>query len=76
MENTKFAEVLGALIGKVGSWLVSTAFILWGWNILAPHLNAPLFSFWEMFAIRMAFTNFTSILWQKTGPNPLHKKEE
>lgn len=76
MENTNFARVMSAIVAKVLYWLASTAFILWGWNILAPHLNAPLFSFWEMFAIRMAFTNFTSILWQKTGPNPLHEKEK
>ena len=76
MENTKFAEVLSAFVGKVLYWLTSTAFILWGWNILAPHLNAPLFSFWEMFAIRMAFTHFTSILWQKAGPKLLGEEQE
>lgn len=65
MASKSIAQVLGAIIGKVAYWLISTAFILWGWNTLAPHLNAPLFSFWEAFAIRMAFTQFTSILWQK-----------
>ena len=65
MASKSIAHVLGAIVGKVASWLISTAFILWGWNTLAPHLNAPLFSFWEAFAIRMAFTQITGILWQK-----------
>ena len=41
MASKSIAHVLGAIIGKVISWPVSTAFILWGWNTLAPHLNAP-----------------------------------
>ena len=76
MENTNFARVMSATVAKVLYWLTSTTFILWGWNVLAPHLNAPLFSFWEMFAIRMAFTYFTSILWQKAGPKLLVEEEE
>ena len=35
-------------------WLISAAFILWGYSTIAPHLNAPLFTYWEMMAIRMA----------------------
>lgn len=65
MASKSIAHVLGAIIDKVASWLISTAFLLWGWNTLAPHLNAPLFSFWEAFAIRMAFSQFIFILLQK-----------
>ena len=57
----KWAEILGT----VGGWFLSAAFIMWGWNVIAPHLNAPLFNYWEIFAMRMALTYITSILWQK-----------
>lgn len=53
------------LLAKIISYFVSSAFIWWGWTILAPHLNAPIFSYMEIFAIRMMFSNFTYILWQK-----------
>lgn len=52
---------IGKIIGRVCAWFLSTAFILWGWNVLAPHLNAPLFSYWEIFAMRMAFSSVFSI---------------
>ena len=45
MENTKFAEVMGAIVARVLYWLVSTAFILWGWNVLAPPPECPLVFF-------------------------------
>jgi hypothetical protein len=50
------------IIARVCTWFLSTAFILWGWNVLAPHLNAPLFDYWEIFAMRMAFSSFCSIV--------------
>ena len=40
---------------NVGNWFMSALFIWWGWNVLAPHLNAPQFGYWEIFAMRMAF---------------------
>lgn len=61
------AELLGNLTGIVLSWFVSAGFIYWGWTILAPHLNAPMFSFWEVFAIRMAFSSVMKIFWQRVG---------
>lgn len=59
------AEYFGTLMGNVASWLFSAVFIWWGWSVLAPHLNAPLFGFWEIFAMRMALTCTMKILWQK-----------
>ena len=65
-ENKKsVGEMLGTVVGKIGVWFVSAAFIMWGWNTIAPHLNAPLFDYWEVFAIRMGLTHLMAILWQK-----------
>ena len=57
--------VLGDILGKIAVWFVSTAFIMWGWNTLAPHLNAPLFDYWNVFAIRMGLSYLMAIIWQK-----------
>ena len=53
------------IIARVCTWFLSSAFILWGWNVLAPHLNAPLFDYWEIFAMRMAFSSIFSIIRHK-----------
>ena len=53
------------LLAKIISYFISAAFIWWGWTVLAPHLNAPIFSFMEIFAMRMMFSSITYILWQK-----------
>ena len=68
------AELLGGFVGKFVWWLVSTGFILWGWNVIAPHLNCPLFSFWEMFGIRMGFSCVIDILYHR--PIQLPKKDK
>lgn len=49
-------------LGRIGFWFVSSAFIWWGWNVLAPHLNAPIFNYWEIFAIRMMFAHIITII--------------
>ena len=41
--------VLAIAIVFLQSWA-----IMWGWNVIAPHLNAPLFGYWEIFAVRVA----------------------
>lgn len=58
--NTNFdakkkAELIGTFIGKIIVVFLHSAFILWGWNVIAPRLNAPLFTYWEIFAMRLAF---------------------
>lgn len=63
-DNTTI-ENLAKIFGKIISYFISALFIWWGWNVLAPHLNAPLFGYWEIFAMRMALTHITRILWQK-----------
>lgn len=68
------AELLGGFVGKFIWWFISTGFILWGWSVIAPHLNYPLFSFWEMFGIRMGLSCVVDILYHR--PVQLPKKEE
>ena len=48
------AEKFGSFVGRIGGYFLTGAFLYWGWNAVAPHLNAPLFTYWEMMAIRMA----------------------
>ena len=58
----KFSENLGKWVGHFGFWALSALFIWWGWNVLAPHLNAPTFGYWEIFGIRMMFSNIVYIV--------------
>lgn len=53
------------ILGTVGGWFLSAAFILWGWNVIAPHLNCPQFSYWEVFAVRMALGSIAAMFCSK-----------
>lgn len=54
MRNNKgIAFKIGYLIGVIALYFASAGFLMWGWNTVAPHLNAPTFSYWETFAIYM-----------------------
>lgn len=64
-EEKTLSAVLGALFGTIICWFISAGFIYWGWTVLAPHLNAPLFTYWEVFAIRMAVSSLMTIFWQR-----------
>lgn len=59
-------QVLGTIISKIAIWFITAAFIWWGWNIFAWHFNLPQFEYMEVFAMRMALTSITKILWQKS----------
>lgn len=52
----KTAELLGKLVGKIIVLFLHTAFIMWGWNIIAPLLGAPVFGYWQIFAMKLAFS--------------------
>lgn len=60
--NAKTVNEVAETLGKIAGWFLSSAFILWGWSVAAPHLNAPLFTYWEIFAMRMALSSLTNIL--------------
>lgn len=57
--------LISDIIAKIAAWFVSAGFIMWGWNTLAPHVNCPLFTYWEIFSMRMALSCLMSIIWQK-----------
>lgn len=57
----KTAEKIGYLIGMVALYFASAGFLMWGWNTIAPHLNAPTFTYWETFAIYMGLNALVGI---------------
>jgi hypothetical protein len=61
----KISASLSTLLASIIIWFVSAGFIMWGWNTLAPHINCPLFTYWEIFAMRMGLSFFMAIIWQK-----------
>ena len=61
----KISASIAQFLATVAFWFISTGFIMWGWNTLAPHINCPLFAYWEIFAMRMGLTFFMAIIWQK-----------
>ena len=61
----KVSDHVSDLIATIITWFISAWFIMWGWNTLAPHINCPLFAYWEIFSIRMALSYFMAIIWQK-----------
>lgn len=60
METLK--EKLTDLISAFVVACVSTGFLMWGWNTVAPHLNAPTFGYWEIFAMRMGLIQIKNII--------------
>ena len=58
----KLKENVTKFVASASRWFVSTAFIMWGWNTLAPHINCPIFGYWEMFAMRMGFSYLVAII--------------
>ena len=44
-------KIVGTILGTIGGWCICAALLMLGWNVIAPHLNAPLFTYWEWVAI-------------------------
>ena len=42
---------IGYFTGTIAYRFIAAGFLMWGWNTIAPHLNAPTFSYWDTFAI-------------------------
>jgi hypothetical protein len=64
-EDNTTTKNLATIFVRICVYFISALFIWWGWNVLAPHLNAPLFNYWEVFAMRMALSSIVGIFWQK-----------
>ena len=58
--------VIFSYLGSVAGWLICTALLMWGWSVIAPHLNAPLFSYWECFAIYCGLRAVGGALFKKS----------
>ena len=61
----KLSTSIAELFATIAIWFISAGFIMWGWNTLAPHINCPLFTYWEIFAMRMGLSYLMAIFWQK-----------
>lgn len=55
-------EIIGNIIGEILIWFIPALFIMWGWNVLAPYLGCPLFTYWEVFAMRLGLIQIMKIL--------------
>ena len=61
MTTNEKATLWGKIVGAIIALFLAPLFLLWGWGIVAPHLNAPLFSYWEMFGIYMGLRTIGTI---------------
>lgn len=56
------AKTLGTIVGKILVLFISAGLLLWAWNKVAvPHFNAPVLTYWEMFAFRIAYGSLGEI---------------
>lgn len=78
MEKKTLTEQICELVGRTGGWFFTALLIWWGWNILAPHINCPLFGYWEIFAMRMMLSSITKIIFPPIIINKqdFNKREE
>lgn len=54
-KSDKIAEVVGQIIGKITALFLKALLIFIGLNILRKYgVSIPLFSYWEVFLLRMA----------------------
>ena len=58
--------VFGTIAGWCVGWFLCAALLMWGWGVVAPHLNAPLFSYWECFAIYCGLRVIGKALFKKS----------
>ena len=63
--TSKEEQIIEA-ITTVTYWLISSLFIMLGWNALAYYIQSlPIITFWHTFFIRMGISSIMGILWQK-----------
>lgn len=54
----KNKQKISKIIENISFWFISSAFIWWGWNVLAWHFNLPQFNYIEIFAKRIIISIF------------------
>lgn len=47
----RFIDSVSTFLATALWFFLNPALVMWGWEALAPHLNAPLFAYWEVFCI-------------------------
>lgn len=50
-KNVNLSDMLIDAIAWAFWYFLNPAIVMWGWEALAPHLNMPLFSYWQSFCI-------------------------
>ena len=60
--GTVFSTITGWCVG----WCICAALLMLGWNVVAPHLNAPIFTYWEWVAIYCALRVIGKALFKKS----------
>ena len=61
MKDTTMINTIAEFVGYIGATFISAVLIMWGWNTVAPHLNAPQFGYWEVYAMRMGLKSFIKL---------------
>ena len=63
--TSKEEQIIEAIITVI-YWLISSLFIMLGWNALAYYIQSlSIITFWHTFFIRMEISSIMGILWQK-----------
>ena len=75
MNKINWSLVLANWFDSITRWFISAAFIMWGWNIIAPHINCPIFTYWEIFAMRMGLSYIVQMFVKNIALNK-EKEEE
>lgn len=52
--NTE-TNIITTYVANIVSFFLYPFFVYKGWTALAPHLNFPLFGYWEVFCITTGF---------------------
>lgn len=65
--NKEGKIVWSIMLCSIASWFIAPLVLLWSWGVVAPHLNAPLFGYWEMFAIHLGLHTIGLALFKQKG---------
>lgn len=67
VKNDEGKIVWSVMLGSIAGWFIAPLILLWSWGVVAPHLNAPLFGYWEMFAIYLGLRIVGKALFRREG---------
>ena len=67
VKNNGDKMVWSIALGSIAGLFIAPLILLWAWGVVAPHLNAPLFGYWEMFAIHLGLHTIGLALFKQKG---------